>query len=293
MLINVGGIYLTLLRLYNFQRKDYLHQKRLALIQKARLPLQVQIQRISNNAIDEYILYSYKVTDIPNYTTPAYKDEILTQQIGAANFLATYQDMTRLLNRSIVTENNIIKMEKYNASKQISDKITKVEVERINKNLEYIEQTLKEAEVNIDKYKELIEKLPKQVSRQNILEKALRTGQNYKGRQYSFREIGQLSRDLERYKIANLDYQVGMIENQQANRDGLPTPNNEKTWIWSRLEKTRHSEMEGETVRFTEKFEVVNELTGDTDYMRFPGDIENDNNNCSNICNCGCSYEIN
>ena len=74
-----------------------------------------------NNAIDEYILYSYNVTDIPNYTTPAYKEEVLTQQIGAINFLATYQDMSRLLDRSIVTQNNITQMEKYNASKQISE----------------------------------------------------------------------------------------------------------------------------------------------------------------------------
>lgn len=283
---------MTLIRLSNFQKKDYLHQKRIAIIQKAKIPLQVKLQRIMNNAIDEYVLYSYNVTDIPNYTTPAYKEDVLTQQIGAANFLATYQDMSRLLDRSIVTQNNITQMEKYNASKQISDKITKVEVERINKNLQYIEQTLKEAEINIDKYKELIEKMPKQVSRQELLQRAEMKGENYKGRKYSYRELRNLSRDLERYKTANLDYQVKMIENQQANREGLPTPNTTKTWIWSRLEKTRHSQMEGETVRFTEKFEVVNELTGDTDYMRFPADIENDNNNCSNVCNCGCSYEI-
>jgi hypothetical protein len=283
---------MTLIRLSNFQKKDYLHQKRIAIIQKAKIPLQVKLQRIMNNAIDEYVLYSYNVTAIPNYTTPAYKEEVLTHQIGAANFLATYQDMSRLLDRSIVTQNNITQMEKYNASKQISDKITKVEVERINKNLQYIEQTLKEAEINIDKYKELIEKMPKQVSRQELLQRAEMKGENYKGRKYSYKELRRLSMDLERYKTANMDYQVKMIENQQANREGLPTPNNTKTWIWSRLEKTRHSQMEGETVRFTEKFEVVNELTGDTDYMRFPADIENDNNNCSNVCNCGCSYEI-
>ena len=67
---------MTLIRLSNFQRKDYLHQKRIAIIQKAKIPLQVKLQRIMNNAIDEYVLYSYNVTDIPNYTTPAYKEEV-------------------------------------------------------------------------------------------------------------------------------------------------------------------------------------------------------------------------
>ena len=40
--------------------------------------------------------------------------------------------------------------------------------------------------------------------------------------------------------------------------------------------------MDNHANNLDEKFEVVNELTGDTDYMRFPADIENDNNNCSN-----------
>ena len=284
---------MTLIRLPNFQRKDYLHQKRIRIIQKAYYPLQLKIQRINNKAIDEKILYTYGVTDIEEYGTPAYKEEVLNSQISQANFLATRKDMARLLNNSLVSKNSITRMEHYNASKQISDKITKVEVERIGKNLAYVEQTLKEADLNINKYKELIEKLPTQVSRKDVLEKALETGQNYKGKTYTYKELNSVSKSLETYKLSHMDYEVGMMENRQANREGLPTPNSTKTWIWSQLEKTRHSQMEGETVRFGEKFEVINELTGDTDMMRFPHDIENDNNNCSNICNCGCSYEIN
>lgn len=284
---------MMIMRINNFNRKEYLHNKRLAIIQKAKLPLQIRIQRIANRAVDEKILYYYDETDIEDYSTPYYKEEILLSEIGNENFLATYQDMSRLLDRSIVNQNHITNLEKYNASKQISDKITKVEVERINKNLQFVEKTLQEAELNIDIYKNLIEKLPKQVSRQEMLQKALRDGSNYKGREYSYKELKNLSRDLERYKTANMDYQVGMIENQQANREGLPTPNNTKTWIWSHLEKTRHEGMDGQTVRFGEKFEVINEITGATDYLRFPADIENDTSNCANICNCGCSYEIN
>jgi len=281
------------MRLNNFNRKEYLHNKRLAIIQKTKLPLQIRLQRINNKAIDEYILYDSGQTDIEDYGTPYYKEEILLAEVGKENFLATYTDMSRLLDRSIVNQNHITNMEKYNASKQISDRITKVEVERINKNLQYVEKTLSEAELNIDVYKNLIEKLPRQVSRQDMLEKALETGKNYKGREYSFRELSQVSRDLERYKTNAMDYDVSMIENQQANREGMPPPNTTKTWIWSQLENTRHSEMDGETVRFTEKFRVRNERTGDIDYMRFPQDIENDTSNCSNTCNCCCTYEIN
>ena len=284
---------MTLIRLPNFQRKEYLHNKRLAVIRKAHIPLQIKIQRIANKAIDEKILYHYNEVNIDEYGTPAYKEEVLMSQIGRANFLATYKDMSRLLDRSIVTQNNITRMEKYNASKKISDRITKVEVERINKNLQYVEKVLNESEINITQYKDLIQKLPTQVSRQELLQRAEMEGKNYMGREYSYKELKNLSRDLERYKTAHLDYEKGMIENQQADREGLPKPNTTKTWIWSQMEKTRHSQMDGQTVNFAEKFEVVNEVTGDTDFMRFPADSENDNNNCSNVCNCGCAYEIN
>lgn len=281
------------MRLNQFNRKEYLHSRRMAIIQKAHLPLQIRLQRIMNKAIDEKILYDSGQTDIEDYGTPYYKEEILLSEVGAANFLATHQDFTRLLNRSIVNQNHITNLEKYNASKQISDKITKVEVERINKNLAYVEKTLSEAEINIDVYKNLMEKLPRQVSRKDMLEKALETGKNYKGREYSYRELSRLSRDLEKYKTNAMDYEKGLIENRQASREGLPPINTEKTWIWSQLERTRHHDMDGETVRYSEKFRVVNEITGDVDYLRFPQDIENDTNNCSNVCNCECSFETN
>jgi len=281
------------MRLNNFNRKEYLHNKRIAIIQKAHIPLQIRLQRINNKAIDEYILYSNGETDIEEYGTPYYKEEVLMAEVGRENFLATYQDMSRLLDRSIVNQNHITNLEKYNASKQMSDKITKVEVERINKNLKYVEKTLESAEMDIDIYKNLIQKLPRQVSRQEMLQKALTKGENYKGREYSYKQLKNLSRDLERYKTANMDYQIGLIENQQADREGMPPPNTEKTWIWSHLEKTRHQGMDGETVRFSEKFRVENEVTGDIDYLRFPADIENDTNNGSNTINCGCAYEIN
>ena len=285
---------MTLIRLPNFDRKDYLFKRRMAIIQKAHLPLQIRLQRIMNQAIDEKVLSLYDDVDEDiqtGYTAPAYKEEILLAEIGRQNLLATNQDMTRLLDRSIVNQNHITNMEKYNASKKISDRITKVEVERINKNLEYVEKTLQEAELDIARYKNLVDKLPKQVSRQDILEKALAKGSNYKGREYSYKELNRLSRDLEKYKSNAMRYEKGIIENQQANREGLPVPNVMKTWIWSTLERTRHREMDGETVRFTEKFTVTNEVTGDVDYLRFPRDIENDHNNCSNVCNCQCEWD--
>ena len=94
-----------------------------------------------------------------------------------------------------------------------------------------------------------------------------------------------VSRDLERYKTNSLDLETLNMENSQAIRDGGDMIHTSKTWIWSRLENTRHFEMDNQTVNLNGKFEVLNEQTGDLDFLLFPGDIDNDDHNCSNICN--------
>lgn len=284
---------MTLIRLPNIVALDKLCTKRISIIQKARTPLQVKIQMINNEAIDEYILNLNDDWAIDNPTSPAYKEEKLRNQIGQANLMVTYADLDRLLKASpLVTMDNIVKMEQYNAARNIGDRITNVEVERIQKNLQYVEQTLKEAEIDIAKYKEIINKVPRTVSRQDILEKALRDGQNYKGREYSYKELSKLSRDLEKYRDSHSKYEKAKIENDQSQRDGNGTLEQNKVWVWSMLENTRHEGMDLQTVGLYEKFEVINERNDITDYLRFPHDIENDNHNCSNICNCGCNFVI-
>lgn len=246
---------------------------------------------INNRAIDDYIYYYNG--DLEDYTiTPYFKEEIFGKEILNQNIISTNALMQRLLNKSIISQNSITKFESYLASRNINQAVTNAEIERINKNLQFVERTLDEAELNIGTYKNLVKKLPRTVSRKDILEKALDTGSNYKGREYSYKELNQLSRDLERYKDSHARYETGMIENRQASREGLQPINTEKIWVWSTLEDTRHHNMSGQTVRFGEKFEVVNEKTGVVDFLRFPHDIENDSNNGANTINCACSYVI-
>ena len=289
------------MRLSKHNRLDYLHNKRLLLIQKSRLPLQIRLQMIHNNAIDERVFEYYD--DVPAEDmggVPSYNESKLTAEYGALNQIATSQDFKRLLSHSLIDADAITKLQIDAASTRISNTITQTEVTRTLKNLDHITQVLDEVTVDIGKYRELVDKLPRQVSRLDILQKAVDTGKNFKGRaldtvkvdKRGYTEIGRLSRDLEKYRGNAERLDIAKQENQQSQREGHAPLNQSKVWIWSQLERTRHEGMDGETVGLYEKFTVVNEQTGDTDYLRFPGDIENDNNGCSNICNCGCSYTI-
>ena len=250
---------------------------------------------IHNQAIDERIMNYYGEVDEDvqtSYTAPAYKEEILLARIGHENLLATSQDFRRLMGASkYASQDNIARLERMNATRKISDKITKVEVETARKNLAKVDKILAEGELELNTYKTLIEKLPRQVSREDILQKALKDGQNFKGREYSQKQLDRLSADLEGYRQNALRFHDGLVDNQQADREGLPKPNLEKQWIWSMLENTRHFEMDEQTVDYAGYFTVTNEQTGVVDYLRFPRDIENDSNNCANICNCQCEWK--
>lgn len=284
---------------------NYLQNKRIAVIQKARHRTYTRIQFVNNRLVDKLVLGHDDLYD-------PFTEENIHSQIYPINAVANETDFRKILQHSVITRNPDTEVEAIRAVNKVSDHITGLEVERTLKNLDYVDNVLETTRVDIDKYKALIEKLPEHVSRKEVLERciiegeplppsrrqaflerALRRGQNYKGREYTYRELNQLSRDLERYKTHRLDYETAMMENRQADRDGYDRVNTTKTWNWSMLERTRHQEMDGETVDITEKFEVVNEVTGDTDYLLFPGDVTNDHNNCSNICNCGCTYDIN
>ena len=295
---------------HKHELKNYLANRRIAVIQKAHHTTHTRIQFINNRLVDKYIIdYNNEYSD-PIYNP--YTPKVIYDEIIQHNLAASQKDLQRILQHSVITRNAQTELEASKVIRNVGDTLSKVEAERVVKNLNYVDNVLSNANVDIKKYEALIEKLPHRVSRkevlercitegkplpanrrQSLLERALERGENYKGRQYSYKELNQLSRDLERYKTNRLDYETAIMENKQAEREGYGSLNQEKVWIWSTLERTRHQEMDGETVHLTEKFEVTNEVTGDVDYLLFPGDITNDHNNCSNICNCGCSYEIN
>lgn len=289
---------------HKHETKNLLANRRIAFIQKAHHRTYTRIQFVNNDLIDKLVLGHDEVYD-------PFTRENIGYQIGQVNMAATSMDLQRILGHSLVTRNLSSEVEAQRVIGSVSDSLTKIEVERVVKNLDYIENVLETSRVDTAKYEALIEKLPRQVSRREVLEKSiagekelpaskrqrwlernLERGASY-NKEYTYRELNQLSRDLERYKTNRLDYETALMENREADREGYDKINESKTWIWSTLERTRHRDMDGETVNLTEKFEVVNEVNGDVDYLRFPGDVENDHNNCSNICNCDCSYEIN
>ena len=293
---------------HKHEYKNYLANKRIAYIQKAQRKTHKRLQLVNNRLVDKLVL-EYNLEYSPDIYNP-YDEDTIRNELLQYNVAASQADLQRILQHSVVTRNAQSEMEAHKVIRSVGDSLSKLEAERVVKNLNYVADVIDSTNVDIEKYKTLIEKLPPQVSRKKVIERCivdgeelpaskrqawlernLARGESYNKR-YTYKELNQLARDLERYKTNRLDYETAIMENKQADREGYDKVNVEKTWIWSQLERTRHEALDGETVPLTAKFEVVNSQNGDTDFLRFPGDVENDTNNCSNICGCGCSYEI-
>lgn len=203
----------------------------------------------------------------------------------------TVRDFNKLV-KSPLTSNDALYKHLVRTS---ADKTTKIisekETERVLKNLQYVEKSLNQAQIDITKYNSQASKLSSTVSRQSILERCVTNGKMYNGRELSYRQLSNLSKDLEQYKQTLIQDQLWTDANKEAAANNLDPVMTHKVWVWSQLEKTRHAGMEGQTVEMADMFDVVNDVTGDTDQLRFPRDVENDSNGCSNICNCGCDVD--
>lgn len=272
----------------NFDALDYYNNQRIIRIQKSRRPLQQRLQRINNEVIDDFV-FTYH-TNMSDNIVDKSKPDYYRNKIFNLNMADTRLAFSRLLDKSILRNDTVNKIAADMHTNKVATILTNTEVERIQKNVLWADHVLSNSEFQIDTYKRLVEKMRPTSNRKLMLEKSIKEGTNIiSGREYTYKELKNVSRDLEKYKTNSLDLEKLNMENSQAIRDGGDMIHTTKTWVWSRLEKTRHMGMDNQTVNINGKFEVYNEVTGDVDFLLFPGDIDNDDHNCSNICNCACS----
>jgi hypothetical protein len=270
---------------------SYYHELKKVQMLKSKEPIHNQLEIYLNNLVDKKINQAYN-TNLHKYGGfDSFAQSAIFSTIFNLNHLDTVRSFQKILNSPYTSNDaitkNLVRIAADNTTKIIATK----ETERVLKNLEYVERTLQQAKIDISKYNQIIKELSPTVSRKEILEQCLEEGKMYTGRDLSYKQMNNLAKDLERYKAYKVDYDAAISINREAIANGLPPVYTHKRWIWSELEKTRHRGMEGVTVELEEKFTVVNEVTGDIDYLLFPGDVEN-YSNPGQIINCGCDYEI-
>lgn len=259
---------------------------------KAKQPLYNRLQIYNNNLIDKKMNLAYDYHEaLTDSKYDSFAKETVYTNIYNINSPQTVKDFKRLVKSPLTSNEAVYKHVTRISADNVTKIISEKETERVLKNLQYVEKSLNQAKFDITKYNAHASKLSSPVSRQSILERCVTDGKMYSGRELSYKELNNLSKDLEKYKQTTIEDQLWQDANKEAAANGLDPLMTHKVWIWSTLEKTRHQGMDEVTVGIDEMFDVVNEVTGETDQLRFPRDIENDSNGCSNICNCECDLE--
>lgn len=278
--------------------KDLYYNKVVDSVIKAKKPVQLRLKLLNNNIIDAFIL------------TGDFDDAYVLSLIKKINNPSLAEYWINRLNKTLLDKEDYLNItQARNILQEVNTTTSTTELNRIRKNIDYVDNILHKADVDISKYEALIRELPKTTSRVNIVQESIadkklpspardaeikswyERGGNYKTR-YTYKELDRLSQDIERYSINRFEQEQALMQNRESVRMGGDELYTSKTWVWSKLENTRHSGMDNTTIPIHEKFVVFNEQTGETDYLMFAGDYVNAVNS-SNVVGCKCSVLYN
>lgn len=278
---------------------NYLYNKTVDSIIKTKKPVYLQLQILNNNLMDGLILnddeinYPYVLNMIKTINNPSTREYLIKRLEKTPLDPQDYQNIT--------SANNLLN--------DVVSTISTTETERIENNAEYIKNVLDKADLDIARYQNLIDELPKTTSRVDILKESIEKkqmppiprdeelkswyeqGGSYKTR-YTYKQLDTFSKDIERYGINRIEQEQALMINRESVRNGGDTVYGSKTWNWSGKKDTRHKRMDNITIPIHEKFKVTNDKTGEIDYLLFPGDYVN-SINPSNVVGCCCSVSYN
>ena len=148
-------------------RKNILSNQKIAIIQKANHRSHTLLQFINNELVDR-VVRGFDTGNVDEIT-----EKEIYERIYPLTLKATAKDLERLLNHSLVQKSFENTVNAKTVLNNVTDSLTKLEVERTIKNLNYIEDVLNSTRVDIDRYKNMIEKLPYQTSRKQVIERCI------------------------------------------------------------------------------------------------------------------------
>ncbi|MGL6298663.1 MAG: hypothetical protein ACRC1M_05780 [Methanobacteriaceae archaeon] len=216
--------------------------------------------------------------DVVQTTLDNWNDQILKN---------SYERITKnpYVSQEWLEKNNLL-----TGKEALRDLYTNKQLEVLNNNLNYANEVIGKARVDIDQFNKLANtRLGPDVN--EAFKASVKSGWSMDSTQLSYKQIENLNSQLVHYgnQLATLEDAQAM--NAIAEEQGLDLIYPTKTWQWSELKNTRHMQMDGQTVGINDEFTVTNGKTGDVDMLQFPGDINN--GSPGNTYNCKCNLRCN
>ena len=224
---------------------------------------------------------------------------MLWADLTVLNKPSVYRNYQKIINSKYTSDSAFNKMLIRNKAEKDLNRIVESQVNRVAKNLDYVERTLKTYEVPLKDYQEILDKQKNRsvANRNKILEDVAKAREEIMASEglnipssFSYRDLDVLSEQLIRESQSKSEWEEVQAMNEEAVANGKSEVYTQKKWIWTGAGKTtRHAEMESYPVIALDRtFQVVDENTDTLDEMLYPRDTAG---SFENVAGCVCEIE--
>ena len=252
-----------------------------------------KIQQYNNFVMDEYV----KSVDDGNPNKPT--QSMLWADLSVLMKPSVYSNYQKIINSKYTSDSAFNKMLIRNKAEKDLNRIVESQVNRLAKNVDYVETTLRNYEIPIQEYHKMLDEQKNRsvANRRQVIEDVavargdilVSEGLNIPS-SYSYRDLDVLSEQLLRESQSASEWEEVQAMNSEAEAQGKDAMYSKKKWIWTGEGKTtRHAEMESyPVIDLDSTFQVVDENTDTLDEMLYPRDTSG---SFENVAGCVCDIE--
>lgn len=252
-----------------------------------------RIQQYNNYLIDNYI----ESVDNGNPKKPT--QSMLWAEVSVLMKPAVYSNYQKIINSKYTSDTAFFKSLIRNKAQKDLNRAVESQVNRIAKNVDYVEKTLKNFEMPVKEYHKMLDEQKNRsvANRRQVMEDVAKArgdilaseGLNIPS-DYSYRDLNVLSEQLLRESQSASEWEEVQAMNDEAESNGKDKVYSQKKWVWTGAGKTtRHMEMESyPVIDIDDTFQVVDENTDTLDEMLYPRDTSG---SFENVAGCVCEIE--
>ena len=252
-----------------------------------------RIQQYNNYLIDNYI----ESVDNGNPKKPT--QSMLWAEVSVLMKPAVYSNYQKIINSKYTSDTAFFKSLIRNKAQKDLNRAVENQVNRIAKNVDYVEKTLKNFEMPVKEYHKMLDEQKNRsvANRRQVMEDVAKArgdilaseGLNIPS-DYSYRDLNVLSEQLLRESQSASEWEEVQAMNDEAESNGKDKVYSQKKWVWTGAGKTtRHMEMESyPVIDIDDTFQVVDENTDTLDEMLHPRDTQG---SFENVAGCVCEIE--
>ena len=254
-----------------------------------------KIQLYNNYQVDELVK---KYNEGETISKPA--PTLLWADLAVLNKPEVYNNYNRIINSKYTSNDNLDKLLIKNKANKELNRIVEAELERIVKNLDYVEQVMQKYEIPQQDYEDFKRKQRNKsmANRKEILEQVaikandllVSEGLNIPSNVFTYRNLEATAENLLRQsQMQSKHEEINSINDNYINQ-GKNAVYIGKEWIWTGAGKTtRHASNHLQKRQVNEPFIIVNDETLDIDELMYPSDPAGSFSNTF-ICYCEVEY---